>query len=60
VPPQWSLDNATNGDVTVALEAAICDASGSVPGQPIPEPSTGVLLVVGLVGLAVGEQRRPA
>ena len=106
--PRWSLDNATNGDVTVALEAAICGAPGSVPGQcgsghgdmvmsiplsaidltgvsaedylvfyseynwgnagfeewkrvpgrPIPEPSTGLLLAFGLVGLAAGRRRR--
>jgi hypothetical protein len=31
--PRWSLDNATNGDVTVVLEAAICGSPGTVPGQ---------------------------
>jgi hypothetical protein len=31
--PNWSLDNATNGDVTVELEAAICGAVDSRPGQ---------------------------
>ncbi|MDH5307943.1 MAG: PEP-CTERM sorting domain-containing protein, partial [Myxococcales bacterium] len=31
--PRWSLDNGTNGDVTIVLEAAICGAPGGVPGQ---------------------------